>query len=101
MRKILVGILGLMFLFGTLGFASAAPLKQVYIRELCRNGPVIAYGIYDSSTNFRITTLDARGYLDLIDKLKEYEIKNEVRLQWNYYTNKRTGPESGVFDCDC
>lgn len=101
MRKIVAIIVGLLFLLGTVSFASAAPLKQVYIRELCRNGPVIAYGIYDASTNSRITTLDARGYLDLIDKLKEYEEQNEVKLQWNYYTNKRTGPESGVFDWDC
>ena len=71
MKKIAV-LLALLFFLASISVASAAPVRNVYIRELCRNGPVIAYGMYDVNTNSRIVTLDARGYLDLIEKLKEY-----------------------------
>jgi len=100
MKKIAL-LLALLFFLASISVASAAPVRNVYIRELCRNGPVIAYGMYDVNTNSRITTLDARGYLDLTEKIKNYEQQNEVKLLWNYYTNKRTGPESGVFIGDC
>ncbi|KYC49125.1 MAG: hypothetical protein AMQ22_01723 [Candidatus Methanofastidiosum methylothiophilum] len=99
MKKIGI-FLALLFFLATVGMASATT-KDVIVRELCRSGETIAYGIYDAKNNTRITTIDARGYLDLTEQIKKYEQQNGVKLFWNYYTNKKTEPGSGVFDWDC
>lgn len=101
MKKVAAVVFALLFILATVGMASAAQTKNVIIREKCRSGETIAYGIYDASTNDLIDTIDAKGYFRLIDEIKVYEEKNGVHLLWNYYTNKKTGPESGTFDIDC
>ena len=99
MKKIALMVFLILFL-ASISVASAAT-QEVIIREMCRGGPIISYGMYDAKTNQRITVFEATGFLNLIDQIKQYEIDNGIKLFWNYYTNKRTGPESGVFVGDC
>ena len=100
MKKSVAVVFGLIFLLGAVGMASAAS-QEVVIREMCRGGPIISYGMYDAKTNQRITVFEATGFLNLIDQIKQYEEDNGVKLFWNYYTNKRTEEGSGVFVGDC
>ena len=99
MKKIALMVFLILFL-ASIGMASAAS-QEVIVRELCRGGPIISYGMYDAKTNQRITVFEATGFLNLIDQIKQYEIDNEIKLFWNYYTNKKTEPGSGVFVGDC
>ncbi|HOI76800.1 MAG TPA: hypothetical protein PLI06_04225 [Methanofastidiosum sp.] len=100
MKKIVAIVFGLIFVLGTVGMASAAT-QEVIVREMCRGGPIISYGVYDAKTNQRVTVIEATGFSNLIEQIKQYEKDNGVKLFWNYYTNKKTEPGSGVFIGDC
>ncbi|KYC52930.1 MAG: hypothetical protein AMQ74_00569 [Candidatus Methanofastidiosum methylothiophilum] len=100
MKKI-VFVVALIFFLATMSMASAATNKTVYVRELCRSDEIIIYGIFDPSDNSIIDSLEAKGFLDLIDKLKEYEEKEGIHLIWNYYTKKRTEVGFGEFEINC
>jgi len=80
MKKAIVLALALMLI--SIGMASATPVKEVTIEEVCRNDRVITYGIYIGKE--KIDDIYAKGYLDLIEELKEYEEMNQVKLNWNY-----------------
>jgi len=83
MRKIAIALVFLFFLT-TLGMASAVPTMNVTIRELCRVDDTIAYGVYDARDNALIDTIEAEGYLDLLDQIEIYEKAKGVNLIWNY-----------------
>ena len=100
MKKIAL-VFALLFFLATVSMASAAPVKVVTIRELCRSDETIIYGIFDTTDNHLIDSIEANGYLDLITAIKVYELKNDVKLMWNYYTNKKTDPGSGTFEINC
>lgn len=81
MKKMVV-FLAVLFLISTMGMASATPIKNVTIEEVCRNDRIITYGIYLGKE--QIDVVHAKGYLDLLSEIKEYEETNQVKLNWNY-----------------
>lgn len=100
MKKIAI-IFALLFFLATVNMATAASVKEVSIKELCRSDETIIYGIFDKNDGSLIDTLEAKGFLGLIDEIKIYEQQNGVKLFWHYSTNKRTEQGYGTFEIYC
>jgi hypothetical protein len=98
MKKIAF-VLALLFFLGTVSMASATTTKVVNLKQACRSGDIIIYGMFDAKDNSVMGTIEAEGFYDLVTAIKVYELKNDVHLIWNFNDSKRpTGTE--VLGCD-
>ncbi|HNZ87435.1 MAG TPA: hypothetical protein PKK55_02805 [Methanofastidiosum sp.] len=93
MKKIAI-VFALVLFLATVSMASAAPTKVVNVRQVCRTGDIIVYGMFNANDGSIFDSIEAQGYLDLIEKINAYEKDNGINLLWNYDNSKaRIGNE--------